>query len=77
MKKVYTASDEFVVFHTSDAGRPDLYEKEGWTFEPTDWNMNEVYAFVYPTLEEALTKAEEFEYKLMQEDFDNICEYVA
>lgn len=76
MKKVYTSDEDFIVFHTSDAGRPEAYPAEGWTFEPVDWQASEVYAHVYSTLEEALEKAEEYAYKIMHEDFNNICEYV-
>jgi len=54
-------TDNFIVFHTSEAGRPQVYldtfGKHGWTYEPKDWISNEPFAPVYDTASEALNKA--------------------
>ena len=63
MTKTYTVNQDFVVFHTSEAGRPEAYPVSGWTYEPIDWTTNEPYAPAYPSMDEALARANDWEYK--------------
>lgn len=71
MNKAFTASGEYVVFHTSDAGIPHAYPQQGWTFEPCDWDGG-VFAPVFDTLEKALVEAEAWEYQCMLDDFSEV-----
>lgn len=63
-QKLYTKSGNFVVFHSTNACQPDVFNKdegEGWYFEPVDYESNDIFSPRYDTPEEALAAAENWE----------------
>lgn len=55
-----TESEEFVVYHSSAAGIPEAHEEIGWYFEPRNY-WGDVFSDAFPTPEEALAAAEQWE----------------
>jgi hypothetical protein len=58
-----TESGRFVVYHKSDAGAPELHDSDegDWYFEPKGYSDGEVFSGGYPTWEDALAAAENWE----------------
>jgi hypothetical protein len=51
---------QYIVFHTSTAGRPDSYDGIGWTFEPKRYDGSQQFAPVYTSVEEATAAADKW-----------------
>jgi hypothetical protein len=64
-----TASGEYVIFHSSQAAQPDVFEDveadpergPGWYFEPTNYSENTVFSIRHETPEAARVAAEAWE----------------
>ncbi len=65
-----TESGRYVVYHRSEAGNPAAFtdERGDWYFEPEDWYTGEPFSCGFPTCQEALDAAEEWEAREVDRD---------
>jgi hypothetical protein len=55
---IKTKTGNFIVFHSSHTGKPELFSKVGWYFEPTNYDYWDKYSRCYESQKDALDAAE-------------------